>query len=170
MFFRKPSTRPPATSPDRIAERIDQLLRIHLPEGDAETVQIAVALTGLLACVAYADRKYELAEQAHARACLERIPGLSPAGVGAICDTLRDHIAELAQGNMQVHTRQLRDLTAVELRREVLDVLVDLAAADGELSLAETDLLRRTAAAMGLTQNDYLAAQVRHRERLSVLR
>jgi uncharacterized tellurite resistance protein B-like protein len=46
----------------------------------------------------------------------------------------------------------------------------DLAAADGEVSLSETDLLRRTATAMGLTPDDYLASKRRHRDRLSVLK
>ncbi|MEY4580368.1 MAG: hypothetical protein RL701_5071, partial [Pseudomonadota bacterium] len=32
------------------------------------------------------------------------------------------------------------------------------------------DLLRRTTSALGLTTDDYLAAQARHREKLSVLR
>lgn len=169
MLFRKRTSKP-APSGDRGAERIDQLLRAHLPGADEDTLQIAVAVTGLLACVAYADRKYDLAEQAHAQVALQRIDGLSAAGVAAICDTLRDHVAELAHDNMQIHTRKLRDLAELELRREVLDVLVDLAAADTELALVETDLLRRTAAAMGLTQDDYLASQARHRERLSVLR
>jgi uncharacterized tellurite resistance protein B-like protein len=123
-----------------------------------------------MACVDYADRIYYVAEQAHAREPLQRIHGLSAAGALAICDTLREHIAELATTSMQVHTRQLRERSELELRREVLDVLVDLAAADDELSLVETDLLRRTASAMGLTQDDYLASQARHRARLSVLR
>jgi uncharacterized tellurite resistance protein B-like protein len=58
----------------------------------------------------------------------------------------------------------------IELRREMLDVLVDLGAADGELSLAETDLLRRTTSALGLTPEDYLASQTRHRDKLKLLR
>jgi uncharacterized tellurite resistance protein B-like protein len=167
MFFRKKREPPP---PARGKARIEQLVRAHLPDADQDALQLAVALTGLLACVAYADRKYSPAEQAHARESLERVHGLGASGVDAICETLRDHIAELATESMQLHTRTLRDLCELELRREVLEVLVDLAAADGELALAETDLLRRTASAMGLTQDDYLAAQARHRERLNVLR
>ena len=64
----------------------------------------------------------------------------------------------------------MRELTDLDLRREVLDVLVDLAAADDEVSMSETQLLRRTATAMGLSQDDYVASQARHRDRLSVLK
>jgi uncharacterized tellurite resistance protein B-like protein len=167
MFFgKKPAKSGPTTGQERIAV----LIREHLPDADEDTLEVVGAMTGLLACVAYADRTYDHAEQQHTRQSLQRIHGLSAAGVDAMCETLRDHIAELAHASMQVHTRQLRERCEVEVRREVLDVLVDLAAADGELALAETDLLRRTASAMGLTQDDYLAAQARHRERLRVLR
>jgi uncharacterized tellurite resistance protein B-like protein len=167
MIFRKRAPNPPVLQGQ---DRLERLIRAHLPDADDETRRLAGALTGLLACVAYADRKYDVTEQAHTREALQRVHGLGTAGVDAICEALQLHIAELATTNMQVHTRQLRELSELELRREVLDVLVDLAAADGELSLVETDLLRRTTAAMGLTQDDYLAAQARHRERLSVLR
>ena len=88
----------------------------------------------------------------------------------AICEALRQHLLELASSNSQQHTRNLRELGDLELRRDVLDALVDLAAADEDLSMTETALLRRTATALGLTQDDYVAAQARHRERLSVLR
>jgi uncharacterized tellurite resistance protein B-like protein len=125
---------------------------------------------GLLASVAYADRKYTPEEQDQVRGALARVQGLDAAAVDTICTTLRDHIARIALGSTHTYTRDLRELVAPEVRREVLDVLVDLAAADGELVLAETDLLRRTAAALGLSPDDYLAAQARHRERLSLLK
>jgi uncharacterized tellurite resistance protein B-like protein len=98
------------------------------------------------------------------------VQGLDSRAVDAICATLLARIVEIAASNTQTYTRDLRELGELELRREVLDALVDLAAADGEISLAETDLLRRTATAMGLTPDDYLASQSRHRDRLSVLK
>jgi uncharacterized tellurite resistance protein B-like protein len=152
------------------SERIDGLIRAQLPEADEDSAEIVIALTGLLACVAYADRKYTDAEQAHVREALERVQGLTTAVVDTICAALRDHVAEIAASNTQAYTRVLRELLELEPRRELLDVLVDLAASDGELALAETDLLRRAAAAMGLTNDDYVASQARHRERLSVLK
>jgi uncharacterized tellurite resistance protein B-like protein len=64
----------------------------------------------------------------------------------------------------------LRDLGDDELRREVLEMLVDLAAEDGVITSAESNLLRRLTSALGLTQEDYNTAQARHKERLAVLR
>ena len=168
MIFRKRGA--PAPEPASAAARLHALVAGHLPDADADTHALVTAIAGLLACVAYADRQYREEEQAHVREALGSVHGLSPAGVEAICAVLQQHLVEIAATNQQQHTRRLRELAEPELRREVLDALVDLAAADHELSMAETELLRRTATAMGLTQDDYVASQTRHRERLSVLK
>lgn len=165
MFFRK---RP--SKPRTAVERIDALVAEHLPDADDATRELVVAIAGLFASVAYADRSYSEAEQAHVRAALATIHGLSAEGAEEIGRVLRDHMVEIASINPQRHTRALREHAEVELRREILAALVDLAAADGELQTSETELLRRTAAAMGLTQADYVAAQAAHRDRLSVLK
>ena len=166
MLFRKPERQKPETSIERVAS----LIRAHAPELDDDTARQLTALTGLIACVAYADRAYRESEQAQVRQDLSRVHGLSAGGIDAICATLRDHVLELGTCNLQAHTRLLRDSCELEQRREVLDVLVDLGATDGELSIDETNLLRRVTTALGLSQDDYVAAQSRHRARLSVLR
>jgi len=167
MFNKKPiETTKAATG----IERIEQLVREHLSDADDETRQLVVAIAGLLASVTHVDRVYAQAEQAHVREVLGNVEGLSQAGVEAICAVLDQHGVEIAAGSSQQYTRALCELAEPELRREVLQTLVDLAAADGELSLAETDLLRRTTNALALSQDDYVAAQSRHRERLSVLK
>lgn len=152
------------------SEHVDRMIRERLPGADEDALRLTIAVTGLLGCVAYADREYSESEQAHVRSVLARVQGLESRAVDAICEALRARIVEIAASNTQTYTRDLRELGELELRREVLDALVDLAAADGEISLAETDLLRRTASAMGLTPDDYLASQSRHRDRLSVLK
>jgi uncharacterized tellurite resistance protein B-like protein len=166
MIFRSREPKKPETTTTRVAA----LLRAHASGLDDETLQLLTAVTGLIACVAYADRKYTEAEQAQVRDELGRMHGLSPAGVDAVCATLRDHVVELGTCNMQAHTRLLREACELDQRREVLQVLVDLAASDGALSMDETNLLRRVTSALGLTQDDYLVAQSRHRDRLSVLK
>jgi uncharacterized tellurite resistance protein B-like protein len=166
MVFRKKPPEKPATGIDVV----ERLVADHLPDADGETREIVVAIAGLLANVAYADRTYDEAEQSHAREALGRIHALPAAGADAICEALRKHLVPIAAGNPQRHTRALRELAEPELRNEVLEALVDLAAADGELAMVETELLRRTASALGLDQNAYVQAQARHRERLSVLK
>lgn len=169
MIFRRKSRTPePARweGSSALARAVEQ----HMPDADGDTQRLVAAVTGLLACVAYADREYSSAERDHVREALTRIHGLDDVGVAAVCVLLDERITEIAAGNTQAYTRDLRELSDLEMRREVLDVLLDLAAADDDVSMAETDLVRRTTSAMGLTQDDYVASQARHRERLSVLK
>jgi uncharacterized tellurite resistance protein B-like protein len=167
MFFRKPdSPTPPSTGGGQLAE----VVREHMPEDDEATRELVAAVAGLLVCVAYADRAFSDGEQAHVREVLARVAELSERGAAAIFAVLQRQGALIAVGNMHVYTRHLREHAELELRREVLEALLDLAASDGAISLTESDLLRRTAASLGLTQDDYLHAQAKHRDRLSVLK
>lgn len=156
-----------ATCDTQSAELLRAAVQAHLPEADDEAVAFVTALAGLLASIAYADREYSAAEQAHVRDALSRVPDLTDDGAHAVCEVLVEHIRDLASVNPQAFSRELRDNYDVELRREVLDCLVDLGATDGELSLAETNLLRRTTSALGLEPNDYVVSQQRHRDKLS---
>jgi len=159
-------TEEPQKAPSDVAATI----RRHLPGADDETVRVVSALAGLLAAVAYADRHYSDEEEAEVRAALERVHGMTSTGVDAVLDALRRTLVSHVAVEVPRCTRTLRELGDVELRREVLDALVDLAAADGRITTPETNLLRQVTTALGLSQSDYNASQERHRERLSVLK
>lgn len=163
MFFRRKA---PEAPPSGVA-RLEHAVRTCLPQGDDDTVRMVTALAGLLASVAYADRSLSAEEVAHARSALAGVHGFDASGIDAILKVLQEHLHELATINPQAFTRELRDGAEVEVRREVLDVLVDLAAADGSVTHDETNLLRRTTAALGLSPDDYVISQARHREKLS---
>jgi len=169
MIFRRKS-RAPEPGGSAGAPALAQAIEQHMPDADDDTRRLVVAVAGLFGCVAYADREYSEAERGHVREALGRIHGLDEAGVNAVCALLDDQITAIAASNTQAYTRDLRELGDLSMRREVLDALLDLAAADDDVSMAETDLLRRAATAMGLSQDDYVASQARHRERLSVLK
>lgn len=169
FFFRRNQDIAPRKR-EPVSQQLAALVQQHMRDADAEDVEIATAIAGLLAGVAYADRQYRDEERARIRADLMRMQSLPPEGVSAICELLERDIVELGTTNPQRYTRSLRELVDVSLRREVLEVLVDLAAADGEISLSESDLLRRTASALGLTSDDYLAAQAKHSDRISILK
>jgi uncharacterized tellurite resistance protein B-like protein len=137
---------------------------------DDETIRIVVALAGLLGTVAYADRRYAPEEEQRIRRELELVQALTPAGVDAVCAALRENIVEISTIEAPFYARELLALADRDLRLQVLDALVDLAAADNEITVAETNVLRLTATALGLTQDDYNACQARHRDKLVVLR
>ncbi|MDH5671769.1 MAG: TerB family tellurite resistance protein [Myxococcales bacterium] len=151
-------------------DRVRRLVAEHLTDADSASLELVSAMTGLLAAVAYADREYTREEQEYVEHALRQIHGLDPHGVAAICAALREHIIEIAHSSSQAHTRAIRQHADRELRLEILDLLVDVAAADGTISMEETHWLRRATDAMGLTQDDYVASQTRHRERLSLLK
>jgi uncharacterized tellurite resistance protein B-like protein len=169
MFGRwlKPSGRVSAPAG---AEELESLVRSALSERDDESVLVVVALAGLLAAAAYADRDYSEREEAHVRAELLRVHGMTPSAVDTVCAALRRHIVQISTVEVPRYCRLLRELGDRELRVEVLEVLVDLAAADGVITTAETNLLRQVTTALGLSQNDYNDAQSKHRERLLALK
>jgi uncharacterized tellurite resistance protein B-like protein len=162
---------------DKLADRpaqgplpLEGVVRQHLAGADDVKIRIVAAITGLMGTVAYADRRYAEVEEQRIRAELGRIDGLGAAGVDAICAVLREHIVEIATVEAPVYARELLDLADRDFRREVLDALLDIAAADDEIVIAETNSLRLTATALGLTQADYNESQERHREKLAALR
>jgi uncharacterized tellurite resistance protein B-like protein len=155
----------PPGAPERLAAVVDE----HLPDADEVTRRIVTAVAGLLACAAYADRAYTDAEERGVRSELSRIHYLSPPGVEAICAVLKKDIVDLAQAGDQEWTRELKELGDRELRVETLDALIEIAASDHRLTLAETNYLRRLTTSLGLTQADYDGLQARHRDKLTVL-
>jgi uncharacterized tellurite resistance protein B-like protein len=152
------------------AEELERVVRASLGATDDESAMVVVALAGLLGAVAYADRDYSENEEAHVRGELARVHGMTHAAADAVCTALRRHIVQVSTVEVPRYCRVLRELGDRELRAEVLEVLVDLAAADGVITTAETNLLRQVTTALGLSQNDYNDAQAKHRERLAALK
>jgi uncharacterized tellurite resistance protein B-like protein len=152
------------------ATKLEQAVRAHLTGADDEAMKIVVSVAGLLGTVAYADREYSTIEEERIRAELGRVAGLTRAGVDAICSVLREHIVTVATVEAPIYARELRELADRDLRLQVLDTLVDLAAADDDVTIAETNLLRTLAPSLGLSQADYNASQARHRDKLRVLK
>jgi len=142
----------------------------ELPSADPETITVVTSIAGLLGTVAYADRDYSSEEEARVRAELLRVQGMTQSGVDAICKTLRAHIVEISAVETPRFTRALLELADEDLRREVLGTLVELAAADESITLAETNVLRQLTTSLGLSQQDYLTLQDRHRAHLSILK
>lgn len=165
MFFRKA-----APAPQSAEEKLQALVSQTLPGADAATVQIVAACAGLLACVGFADRDYTDAERVKVRTLLTRIDGVSEEGAGKIDEFLRSNVRELATVQTPRFTRALRDLAERELRMEVLSLLMEVAAADGVVSVEEVTVMRQLTTAMGLDQQNYNAVQAAHRDKLAALK
>jgi uncharacterized tellurite resistance protein B-like protein len=147
-----------------------QVVNSALPNADDEARRLVVAVAGLLATVAYADRDYSGAEEERIGRELSRVHGLGRAGVDAIRGVLREQILTIATVEAPIYARELCALADRAFRRELLDALVDIAAADDEITIAETNVLRATTTALGLTQSDFNTSQARHRDKLRILK
>src|SRR6187402_3331520 len=149
-------------------EALEAAVRRELPEADAETVRVVTAMTGLLGAVAYADRDFSSAEEQRLLTELGRIHGMTESGARAIAGALREQVLAVSSVGIPLFCRALRDLGDRELRVEVLEALVGLAAADGRIEHAEVNVLRQVTGALGLSQDDYNAAQARYRAQLAI--
>ena len=152
------------------SKELRTLVARHMPKADDHTAAVVGALAGLLATVAHADRVYTDAERENVRQALKNIPVLSEGAAEAIETLLSERMAELAHESLQVYTRVLYNGLERWARLEVFEVLMDLAAADDVLDMQETNLLRRIANALGLTDAEYAASQAKHKEKLSLLK
>ncbi len=152
------------------ARALYQAIRSALAEPDEDTVRIVASVAALLLCVSYADLDYTPSEERLTAATLARIRGLDARGVEAILQTLREHVVSISSMEASSYGRELLDLTDEPFRRELLDVLLDVAAADDEVTVSETNLLRNIARSLGLSQALYNASQDRHRAKLAVLK
>jgi len=158
------------SSPPSGADALRNSVARHLPGVDAETVTVVTSMTGLLGALAYADRDYSVAEEARVRQELGRVQGMTANGIDAICAVLRAHIVEISTVQIPRYARALVELADVELRRDVLRALLDLAAADDSISLLETNMLRQITKSLGLSQDDYVELQAAHRRQLDALK
>ncbi len=164
MFFRK------KTGEDAAGTALEKTLRAHLPGAEEGVVETVAAVAGLLVQVAYEDRPYLPSEEVQIRKQLSRVNGLSDEGVNAICSVLRQNAPHIAMIEARQYARYLAGHTDRAFRVSIVDMLLDVAAADASISVVETNLIRRVVEFLGLTQEDYLASQARHRDKLAVLK
>jgi uncharacterized tellurite resistance protein B-like protein len=162
-FWRKKSNEAAGTA-------LERTIRAAMPDATDDSASVVAAVAGLLLQVAYEDRPYLDSEEAHIRAELARVEGLRPGGADAICAVLRQHAPVIATIEAREYARTLADRTDKEFRLGVLDMLVDVAAADDSISVVETNLIRRVAERLGLSQNDVNVSQTRHRDKIAALR
>lgn len=151
-------------------ERLLEVVSAAMPGADADTRAIVMACAGLFSSVAYADREFSEAEVEQIQRLLGDIRGLDPAGARAITASLKAQVVELSNVHRSRFCRTLAELGDRDLRLHVLELLLQLAAADDEISQDEVATLRQTTTSLGLSQDDYNRLQRQHREKLSTLR
>jgi uncharacterized tellurite resistance protein B-like protein len=155
---------------DAADARLRDVVKGALTGADEDTVAIVAACAGLLACTAYADRTFSAEEKEKAGALLTSIQGIGPEGSRAIVLALEGHVVELSSVHAMRFSSTLKERGSHELRLHILGMMVELAAADDEISQSEVNTLRQVTRALGLTQNDYNRLQSAHRGKLATLK
>lgn len=149
---------------------LERVVRQHMPEADDELRALVVAVAGLAACIAFADGVFDVREKEQVLEERRRLRVLAVGGAEAIGALLESEIEALTAGGDQAWARVLKEGMAREGRLDVLDALVEIAAADAVLTTQETNWLRRITTKLALEEADYLALQAKHRDKLAVLR
>jgi uncharacterized tellurite resistance protein B-like protein len=165
-WFKKKSVRADREN----AAALYKAVRTALGDDDDVHVRIVASIAALFTCVAYADTNYDEAEENVTRQVLGRVHGLDAAGVNAIAKVLRADTVRITGAEATTYAREILELTEEEFRLELLDALMDVAAADDVITVSETNILREITRALGLSPDAYLAAQARHRDKLAVLK
>ena len=164
MFFRSKKTEPSNQS------ALASLVASTLPEADGATQQIVTAVAGLFGCVSYADRDFSATERGAVQGLLQTIHGIDEAAAESIIRALQDNIVHISTVEVPRYARALKQLGDRDLRIHALDMLLEVAAADHEITQAEAVLLRQITTSLGLEQADYNALQDKHRDKLAALR
>lgn len=125
--------------------RLEAVVRERMSGASDESVGIVLAMAGLLARVAYADRQYTTQEAARVREELRQVLGFSEPDVNAVCAALAEHIDTVGAGPIERYTDVLRGQLDVHMRADTVKVLVELAAADSEIAPAEERVIRAAA-------------------------
>ena len=131
-------------------------------------VDVFAAILGLIAATAHADGVIDPKELITIENELTRIPVFSKESAKALV-TLVPLLGGAVHTELHNWARLLRDKTSVETRLDLLDVLLEISAADNSISLDETNLMRRIATLLGLDASVYSHIQTRHRDKLAVL-
>jgi uncharacterized tellurite resistance protein B-like protein len=163
MFFRRQRT------PSEPVSQLDSVIANALPDSDDTTRRIVTSIAGLLGSVGYADRSLTSQESTAIRSLLQTVHGIGPVEANKIHDALQTHVVVLSTVEAPRHARALVELGDRELRLHVLDLMLQVAAADGTISHNEVVVLRQLTTALGLDQQDYNALQSAHKRALGTL-
>lgn len=129
-------------------------LRAALPHDESVLLRYIGTVLVLLGKVAMADGRVTPKEEETLRALLSHVEGLAPSGVDAVCDALQGKIPAFSESEMELVYSELRAICDGSERRQIMRLLVRIAAADGRLSDAEREELLRIADELGVPLED----------------
>ena len=138
--------------------------RLHLATGavelDAETereLRWVCSLGALLGHVAAADQDFDADERATIMEILDDHSTLQPRDVDIIVEIVESEV--LANVGYFEFARELNEVSTPDERRQVIALLFAVAAADGEISHAEHEEIRKISMALNIDHATFIAAK-----------
>ncbi len=139
---------------------IDALLRrLSGPPAKLPLTEARLALAALLVRLARADGHYAQAEAAQIDRVLAARHGLSPFGAAAL--RVEAEALEAQAPDTVRFTRALKEAVPLEERTGIVETLWSVALADGGRDAQEEQVIRLTAALLGLSDRDSALARQR---------
>lgn len=126
-------------------------LRKALPHDESVLLRYIATVVVLLGKVAWADGKVNPKEEERLRALLSHIQGLAPSGVDAVCEALHGKIPSFSESEMELVYTELRGICDGNERKQIMRLLLSIAAVDGRLSEAEKDELDLISQELGVS-------------------
>ncbi len=146
----------------RIARELESL--------DPARARYLAAFAYVLGRVAYADARISDEETDKMREIVQLL-GHLPASQAALVVEIAKHQVRLFGGTENfLVTREFRDIATPEQRRELLECVFAVSAADDSITTAEDSQARQISRELGLSHDEYLAARSAYLDQLEVLK
>ncbi len=150
----------------------DSVRRIvrELDAMDGEWARYLAAFAYILGRVAHADLDISEAETRAMEEIVERLGGLTAEQAILVVQIAKSQNRLLGGTENFLVTREFKEISTPDQRRQLLDCLFAVSAADESISTAEESQVRQIASELGFTHGDYVEALSRYSGKRAVLR
>jgi uncharacterized tellurite resistance protein B-like protein len=156
-------------TPGRDAETIRKIVGA-LEEMPRDRARYLAAFAYILSRVAHADLEISEEETRKMESILQEVGGLPEEQAVLVVQIAKSQALLFAGTEDFVVTRAFKEMTTPEQRRQLLDCLFAVSAADASVSTVEEEEIRRIASQLDLTHRDYVEVRSRYARYRDVLR
>jgi uncharacterized tellurite resistance protein B-like protein len=146
----------------RIVETLDRL--------EPDRARYLAAFAYVLSRVAHADAGVSAEETRAMERIVVEVGGLPPEQAVVVVQMAKTQTLLFGSTEDYLVTREFDRLATPEQKRALVDCLFAVSASDDEVSMAEDGEIRRITQQLGVDHAEFIAARVRYRDRLAVLR
>jgi len=163
----RPSDRP---TPDEAETDSVRRIAARLENLDPQVAKYLAAFAYVLARVAHADLEIDGTETLEMQERVRRLGKLSDEEAVLAVEIAKSQARVLGGTENYVVTREFRRISSPAQRRQLLECLYAVAAADGSISSIEAQEIQSIAEELGLTRAEANALRGHYRDKLAVLK